>query len=131
LRILLNYPKIWGDPVRLSIHPTAQVNDALFNTVSGEIVIRENVFFGHSVMVVTGTHDYTQIGHARKSAFPVAGRNIVIERGTWIGSGAIIIGPCSIGMDSVVAAGCVVVAGSTFPERSFIAGIPGKLIRSI
>ena len=44
----------------------------------------------------------------------------------WIGSGAIILPGVSIGDDSVIAAGAVVI--KSFPEKSSVGGVPAKLI---
>ena len=63
-------PLIYGDPARLHIHPTAVVNNTLFNLSSGEITVGEYAFFGHNVSVLTGTHDWTKFGAERQIAVP-------------------------------------------------------------
>jgi acetyltransferase-like isoleucine patch superfamily enzyme len=83
LRQGLDEYRVFGDPVRLRIHPTASVNDALFNTESGTIVVGEHAFFGFRVLVLTGTHDIAARGAARRDAVPSQGRDIVIEKGAW------------------------------------------------
>ncbi len=99
-----NKPRIWGDKNRLHIATTATVNDALFNLSSGDITIEDYVFFGYGVSLITGTHDYHKTGLARQQSFPQDGKNILIKRGAWICSGAMILGPCVIGENSVVGA---------------------------
>ena len=60
--------RVWGPPGRLTIAPTAHVNDALFNTESGTITVGEHAFFGHGVAVLTGTHDASETREARQRA---------------------------------------------------------------
>lgn len=129
LRQGLDDYRVFGDPARLHIHPTASVNDALFNTESGEIVVGEHAFFGFRVLVLTGTHDISAQGQTRQDAVPSRGRDITIEEGAWVASGAIVLGPCTIGASAVVAAGAVVTAN--VPARAFVAGVPARVVREI
>ncbi len=103
-----------------------------FNTRSGRIVIGKETVFGEDVMVLTGKHYH--IGEAERENRPLHyvpenGRDIVIGRGCYIGSGAIIIGPITIGDYSVIGAGSVVTKDVS--SRSFAAGVPAKTIRTI
>ncbi len=83
-------------------------NDALFNLPSGEIIVREHEFFGRRVAVLTGTHDITTFGRERQVAVPKSGRDVVIGRGAWVSTDALVLEPCRIGEHAVVAAGSVV-----------------------
>jgi acetyltransferase-like isoleucine patch superfamily enzyme len=114
---------------RLRIHPTARVWNALFNVASGSITIEENVFFGHNVTILTGTHDYHQQGTARCVAVPSSGNDVIIERGAWVASNSTIIGPCRIGRSSVVAAGAVVTRD--VKPLTVVAGIPARELKRI
>ncbi|MEY2443252.1 MAG: hypothetical protein QOJ46_2678, partial [bacterium] len=49
--------------------------------------------------------------------------------GAWIGSGAIVLGPCRIGAHAVVAAGAVVTE-DVAPE-TLVAGVPARTVRSL
>ena len=131
IHTLMHTPQIWGNKKRLKAAKTSSLNNTLVNLVSGEVIIGENVFFGHSCMIITGTHDYFKFGFERKDFFPKSGRNIIIEDGVWIGSGVIILGPCFIGKDSVIGAGALVVSGSNIPEKSIVLGVPGRVIKKI
>ncbi len=126
--VLLNY-LIVGDNARLEIHETAEINNAFLNVLSGCITIEENVFFGHNVSLLTGTHDISIKGADRKHAIPREGRDIVIRKGVWIASNATVIGPSEIGEDSVIGA-CSLVIGNVLPN-SFYAGVPAKLIKKL
>ena len=125
----LTEPLVWGPSDRVQIAHSAVLNDALLNTESGSITIAADAFFGHRVSVITGTHDVAQRGLDRQRAVPRNGRDIHIGEGAWIGSGAILIGPCRIGAHAVVAAGAVV-TGDVAPE-TVVAGVPARVVRSL
>ena len=122
-------PLIYGDPARLHIHPTAVVNNTLFNLSSGEITVGEYAFFGHNVSVLTGTHDWTKFGAERQIAVPESGRDVVIEEGVWVSSNAIIVAPCRIGAHSVVGVGSLVLRD--VQPFTIVAGHPAKVLRTI
>jgi acetyltransferase-like isoleucine patch superfamily enzyme len=54
-----------------------------------------------------------------------------IEDHVFIGTHATILMGATIGHHSVIAAGAVVLEGSVIPPYSLVAGVPGKIIRSI
>lgn len=118
-----------GDPSRLMIDNTANVNNALFNVASGNIKIESYVFFGHNVAVITGTHDYKQSGLLRQATIPITGYDITIKKGAWIGTNSTILGPCTIGENSVIAAGSVVIA-DVMPN-TMVGGVPARKIKDI
>src|SRR5215213_10078691 len=108
---------VHGDRSRLHVHPTAVVNNALFNVGSGDITVGEYAFFGHNVSVLTGTHDIAKFGRERQLAIPRSGRDIVIEAGAWVASNA------------VVGGGSLVI-GDVAPY-TIVAGVPAKVLRTI
>lgn len=129
LRQGLDGYRVFGDPARLRIDPTANVNDALFNTESGTIAVGEYAFFGFRVLMLTGTHDIAARGAARRDAVPSQGRDIIIEKGAWVASGAIVLGPCIVGESAVVAAGAVVTGD--VPAGVVVGGVPARVIREL
>ena len=124
----LTQHRVFGAPERLKLAPSAVVHNALFNTVSGSITVEEGAFFGHSVSVLTGSHDVDAVGEQRRQ-WPTSGRDITIKRGAWIASNATILGPCVIGEDAVGSA-CSLVTGDV-PPRTIVGGVPAKIIREI
>jgi len=120
---LLITPTICGKGKVHKGHRVSLMN-TLFNLNSGDVYIEDFVFFGHNVSVLTGTHAADQFDLNRQRAVPPTGRDIRIGRGAWINSGAIIIGPCTIGEDAVIAAGSVVL-GDVRPGW-FYAGAPAR-----
>jgi acetyltransferase-like isoleucine patch superfamily enzyme len=126
---LLNHYRVFGPAGRVSIARTAVLNDAILNTVSGRITIGEHAFFGHSVRVLTGTHDVTARMEARGKAIPPSGRDVTIGEGVWVSSGALLLGPLTVGPHAVVAAGAVVV--DDVPAFGLVAGVPARLVRTV
>lgn len=92
-----------------------------------KVTIERNVFFGHDVMLLTGSHDYTVFGEERKKRG--GGGPITIREGAWIATRAIILGPCEIGKHAVVGAGSVVT--KDIEEYTVVAGNPAKIIKII
>lgn len=122
-------PLVHGSAARLHVHPSAVVNDALFNLESGDVHVHAWAFFGHGVAVLTGTHDTSRRDQERQTAVPRAGRDVVVGRGAWIASRAVLLGPCSVGAHAVVAAGAVVVGD--VPEGAVVAGVPARVVGQV
>lgn len=89
-----------------------------------DIVINDNVFFGHRVMLLTPQHDYTLVGSERQRG--ITAKPIHIQKDAWIASGAIILGGVTIGEGAVVAAGAVV--NKDVPPFAIVGGVPAKVI---
>ncbi len=122
--------RVHGNPSCLDIHPTAILNDALFN-VGGEsrITIKEYAFFGHQVAVLAGVHDVNKFGRERQTTLVRSGRDVVIEEGAWLASHVRVLGPCVIGAHSVVAGGSLVM--NDVEPFTIVAGRPAKMVRRI
>ena len=120
---------VHGDESRLHVHPSAVVNNALFNLSSGHITVGPDAIFGHGVSVLTGTHEVNKFGAERKQAIPREGRDIVIGEGAWVASNATVLGPSTIGENAVVAAGAVV-QGDVEPY-TVVAGVPAKEVKRL
>jgi acetyltransferase-like isoleucine patch superfamily enzyme len=125
----LHQPLVYGDAARLHIHPTAVVNNALFNLSSGDITVGQHAFFGHNVAILTGTHDFTKFGAERQVAVPKTGRDVVIGEGAWLASFATVVGPCSVGAHAVVGVGSLVL--DDVAPYTVVAGSPATVRRTI
>lgn len=73
---------------------------------------------------------------ARVGAGVTVGHNAVlhgctIEDDVLVGMGAIVLNGAVVGAGSLVAAGAVVPQGAVIPPRSLVAGVPGKVRRSL
>lgn len=120
---------VHGDRSRLHIHDTAVVNNALFNLESGDITVGEYAFFGHNVSVLTGTHDVTKFDKERQDAIPKCGRDVVIERGVWLASDVLVLGPCTISKHAVVGAGSLITRD--VQPYTIVSGRPARMVRQI
>ncbi|KWF17085.1 hypothetical protein WL84_06090 [Burkholderia cenocepacia] len=118
-----------GDWSRVDAGENVQLVNTLLNVSSGRISIGEQTFFGHNVSLITGTHDLASV-MADRHDYPRDGRDIMIGKGVWIASNAIVLGPCTIGDNAVVAAGAVVTGGQ-LESGCLYAGVPAKRIRTL
>ena len=122
--------EIYGPENRVNIHDTVAHFDTFINTNCGDVNIGEYSFISHRCMLITGSHNIKDTGLARQLNGTEQDRHINIGKGVWIGSGVIILGPCTIGDNSVVGAGSVVLSGE-YPADTLIAGNPAKVKKTI
>ena len=128
----IEYSYVHGDKNKLKIGKNCSTTNTIFNVNSGNIIIKDNTIFGHNCMLLTGTHQFYNGKRASLSKShsvqetPSNGRDILIGQGCFIGSGAIIIGPVTIGDNVIIGAGSVVTRD--IESSCFSAGIPNKVI---
>jgi acetyltransferase-like isoleucine patch superfamily enzyme len=122
---LARQPLVWGDPARLHVGANVHLVDAVINLRSGTVTIEDAAFFGHGVMLLTGKHAMRKRGIQRHDSVPESGRDIIVRQGAWVASGAIVLGPCDIGEDAVIAAGSVVTG--VIPAGAVYSGNPARL----
>ena len=91
-----------------------------------KVTIGSNVLFGPAVQVYTATHPMN--ADERRSGLESA-RPITIGNNVWFGGGAIVCPGVTIGDDSVIGAGSVVLRD--VPAGVFAAGNPCRVIRTI
>ena len=98
----------------------------------------------HSIAIGAGSNvQDCAVLHGMKGLYPVIvgervtiGHNAtvhgcVLEDDVLIGIGAIVLNGVHIGAGSIVAAGAVIPERTVIPPRSLVAGVPGKVRRSI
>lgn len=66
---------------------------------------------------------------ARKGIFHEAPQKVVLKRGSWVGSGAVILPGVVVGEGAIVAAGAVV--GQSVPPYTVVAGNPARPVRKL
>jgi carbonic anhydrase/acetyltransferase-like protein (isoleucine patch superfamily) len=121
--------------------------------VIGHVVLGENSSVWMNA-VVRGDVHHIQIGsgsniqdgavlHGMKGLYPVVigdlctiGHNAtvhgcVLEDLVLIGMGAVVLNGARIGTGSIIAAGAVIPEGTQIPPRSLVAGVPGKVRRTV
>ncbi|EPR74764.1 galactoside O-acetyltransferase-like protein [Winogradskyella psychrotolerans RS-3] len=94
---------------------------------SSKVVIGKNVDIAPSVYIGTGTHKIDVNGD--RAAGEGYSAEVLIDKGTWICTGALILPGTIIKEMCVVAAGAV--TSTTFEAFSLIGGVPAKLIKSL
>lgn len=99
------------------------------------IIIGDNVMIAPDVKIYTATHSIRlhermpdRIGPGASICATIA-RPVRIESGVWVGGGSIILPGVTIGRNSVIGAGSVVV--KDIPADSIAVGSPCKIIRKI
>lgn len=122
---------VWGPPERLVVSPTAAVESCLFNVNSGTITIGEYTFAGSGVSILAGSHDPELRGYLRRDAELTEGCDITVGKGVWLASGCMLLGPCEIGDNAVIAAGAVVVPETKVPAEEIWGGVPARQIGTL
>ncbi len=90
-----------------------------------QVVIGANCDIAPRVCFATGSHNINPEGpHVAGDGYSLP---ILIGDGSWICTGATILGGTSIGERSIVAAGAVV--KGDFPAGSLIGGVPARVLR--
>lgn len=125
-RLLFEQPKIVGDKSRLHLHKSVTLEGwCTVNLLCGDIHIGEKSFLGQNCMLIAAGygHDILKRFDERGALTSREGQDILIGKGVFICSGAIILGPCKIGDHAVIAAGSVVLPGE-YEAESLYAGNP-------
>jgi serine O-acetyltransferase len=103
----------------IEIHPAARLGPGLFIDHGMGVVIGETTEVGENVTIYQGvTLGGTSL--ERKKRHPTIGNNVVV------GSGAKILGPFTVGDNSKIGSGSVVV--KEVPPNSVVVGVPGRVI---
>jgi len=119
--------KARGDGARISVGSgtTISNNTQVFSVQS--VTIGAHCLIGDAVLIMDSDfHDLTAEG---RHSLPAATAAVVLEDNVFIGSRAIILKGVTIGKDSVIGAGSVVVR--SIPPGVIAAGNPAKVIRSL
>ena len=98
-----------GDTITVGARSNLQDNVSVHVDQGHPVVIGRDVSVGHNAVV----HGCT------------------IEDGALIGMGSVILSGAVIGEGCLVAAGTVVLEGSVVPPHSLVAGVPGKVRRTL
>lgn len=90
----------------------------------GGIEIQDNVMIGPRVSITSENHPIDV--ETRKTLVP---SKVVIKKNAWLGGGANILPGITIGENSVVAAGAVVI--KDVPDNVVVAGVPAKVVKEL
>lgn len=138
LRYFYDTCYLMGSPDRLRVGERSALANTLFNLSSGYVTVGNRTIFGQGVMVITGRHEFRNGKRISldpldddgswggNAEVPKEGFDVSIGNGVFIASGAVILGPCVIGDNCIVAAGAVVT--KSFADYSVIGGVPARVI---
>lgn len=118
--------KINGETKNVSIGNHVHLANTLISA-GDKIIIEDHVIFGHDVVLLGPKHNIYMFDSERRNT--VTAKPIIIKKGSWISSRAIILGGVIIGENAVVAAGAVVT--KNVAPYTLVAGNPAKLIKEI
>ena len=119
-------PRFFNVRVEPVIGEHVKLNNALLDCAA-LVTIEDCAFFGHDVLVLTGSHDYNQFGIDRQEA--IIAKPITIKRGAWIASRAVILQGITIGEHSVVGAGSVVT--KDVAPYAVVHGNPARTVKQL
>lgn len=104
----------------IEIHPGAQIGKGLFIDHGSGVIVGETAVIGDNCTLYQGV---TLGGTGKDSGkrHPTLGNNVMV------GSGAKILGPFTIGDNSKIGAGSVVL--KEVPPNSTVVGVPGRVVR--
>ncbi len=104
----------------IEIHPAAQIGRRFFVDHGTGVVIGETAVIGDDVTLYQGD-TLGGTGHHTGKRHPTIGNNVLI------GAGAKVLGPFSVGDNSNIAAGAVVL--EEIPPNSTAVGVPARVVK--
>lgn len=103
----------------IEIHPGAKIGERFFIDHGMQVVIGETTEIGDDVLIYQGV-TLGGVGRAKGKRHPTIRDNVVI------GAGAKVLGPITIGENSRVGAGSVVV--KSVPANTTVVGVPARIV---
>lgn len=128
----------------VSVAPKVRICSSARFQINGALVVGQDTWIGHEVLVVGGDADVTigaqvDIGprvtivtgtHAIAREGRVAGEGrsapVHLGDGCWVGAGALILGGVRVGERAIVAAGAMV--NRDVPPGAVVGGVPARVI---
>lgn len=104
---------------QIEIHPGAKIGNGLFIDHGAGVVIGETAEVGDNVTIYQGV-TLGGTGKEKGKRHPTIGNNVVIS------AGAKVLGSFTVGDDSKIGAGSVVI--KPVPPHSTVVGVPGKVV---
>lgn len=112
----------------LKMGENSAIGDFAHFGASGGIEIGDNVIMGSYISFHSENHKFNDKEKLIREQ-GVTSKGIKLGNNIWVGAKVTFLDGCSVGDNSVVAAGAVV--NGFFPENSIIGGIPAKVLKQI
>ncbi len=113
---------------KITIGNSCFIGDEVLMDVRGGVTLGDHVTISNRVAICT----HINVGypdHPLQNAYPTRESRVVVKRGAYIGTGAIILPGVIIGTSSVVGAGAVVTKHVS--DNTVVAGVPAKVIKKL
>lgn len=104
------------------IHPGARIGKGVFIDHAAGVVIGESAIVGDNVTLYQGV---TLGATGNENTWK---RHPTLEAGVFVGSGARILGPVTVGKNAKIGAGSVVV--KDVPPETTVVGVPARIVKS-
>lgn len=116
-----------GDFSNLQIAEAAYLGEAVYLDLADTIDIGEGAMLSAGCRLVT--HQNVHRSSFLQTRFPTQTRQVRICHGAWLGAAVTVLPGVTIGRESAVAAGAVVV--DDVEPRTLVAGVPARHMRSL
>ena len=110
---------LWADWPNVTIGNNVQIRENC--RIWGGTTIEDNVTLSAGVQLITAGHD-------PKDMLGVSAP-IIVHKGAWIATNAIVLSGADIGEGACVAAGAVVPRNTKIPPYTVVAGVPAKVVK--
>lgn len=113
---------------RLKIGRECFLGNGVDLDVRGGITLEDKVTISNGVAIVS----HINVGypnHPLQAAYPTKEARVILEKGCYIGTNAIILPGVTVGAYAVVGAGAVVT--KNVPSKTVVAGVPASVIKRI
>ena len=114
-------------PEKISIGNNVSLNEYVFLSGYGGIVIEDNVRIGRGTTIITADHGFERLDIPIKDQ-PLLPGKVYIKQNVWIGANVTILKGVTIGLNSIIAAGAVVT--KDVPDNVIVGGVPAKIIKN-
>lgn len=102
---------------------------ANIRAAGGVIAIGNNALLGQRVSLIAANHMLDKKAPYRDLPWDAEKSGVILEENVWIGTGVTILPGCTVGRNSVVAAGAVVT--KNIPSDQLWAGVPARLLKCL
>jgi len=116
-----------GGRISIGSHCWIGIGARFYTSPGADVIIGDRCDIAPQVSFMCGTHD---IGDADRRAGSGRSERISVGCGSWVGFGSTLLGGCSVGRSSIVAARSLLL-GRAYRADSLLVGSPCQIKRSL